>query len=140
MTGRDIFEGAMALIDRYDRENQEAWAEDFSARAPGIINSLMAEERILRGAYGQAAEISGLDDEVEDTPEEYCLGPMEFALASELLREAWPEEAESLEKRAREMKERYADEWARQRDMSSAEEEEIRDLYGTGELGQFGRW
>lgn len=70
MTGRSVFERALALCGLLGAgESLPSDLEDLEARAPGILNGLIAEntmlDRRLTGEDSELQELEDLDDELE---------------------------------------------------------------------------
>lgn len=131
----EVFECAMALLDELDGVSgaYNEKTEEFEARAPAILNSLMAEERVLLGKDEAFTPVESCDDELDGIEEAYALGPMQYGLAAALIADENPALASFFEARYEELRDRYAIRWC-------AVMEDIEDWYGGLEYGRFGRW
>jgi hypothetical protein len=135
-TVEDIFNASMALMDELDADGsaQTTDTEEYVNRTPGIINMMVSEYRILAGTSGTFIAVEGLDDLVLNIPDNYALGVMYYGLAANLLVDENPTAASFYEQRYEELRNLY---FSRQQ---SDGDEEITDLYGGIEYGEFSRW
>ena len=127
---RDIYDIATAIID-------EAGNADFEARTPQLINALMGRcfnvsEEYETGPHSMWTPVKDMSDSVEGIDRTVCLSAMPYGLAALLVLDYDPVKSRSL--------------WSvflEQLDIcrrSPADFEPIADVYGTQDIGQYGRW
>ncbi len=135
-TGKDIFDAAMGLMDELDREGRpdNPDTEEYARRAPGILNMMVAEYRILAGEKGGILPLEALEEPVLRIPDVYAVGVMHYGLAANLLVDENPAAAGFYEQRYEELRNIYFTRFGAEPDAA------VEDLYGGIEFGQFGRW
>lgn len=135
-TVQDIFTAAMGLIDELDGAGSPETrdTQPYKLRAPGIVNMMISEHRILSGRPGSFTAVEKMDDPVLLIDDAYAVGVMHYGLAANLLVDENPTAASFYEQRYEELRNIY---FSRR---PCAEDERVEDLYGGIEFGRFARW
>jgi len=126
VTIREVLELSLGLMDEIEDE------EAYEARAVPIMNVLQGEMARAAGIRGYRADSEDLDDYI-GLPEELMEGVAPYGLAAHLLLEENPALASYFSARYEELLMRYA------RGLE-AEINNVTNLYGGIEYGEFGRW
>lgn len=134
-TVEEVFDAAMSLMDELDASGaaQTNDTEEYANRTPAIMNTLIAEMRILSGERGFVPMLEGLDDALLNVDDNYAMGVMQYGLAAKLLLDENPAAASFYHQKYEELRERY---FARMEAAIGVTE----NLYGGIEFGQFSRW
>lgn len=136
-TLNDVFEAAMSLIDelrRSDGSAHSADTEEYEQRTPRIMKTLAAEYNIVTGKRGAVQDFESMEDDLTGIDDSYAIGVMQYGLAAKLLLDENPAAASFYHQKYEELREVFL---AR---APASEDEEITDLYGGIEFGQFGHW
>lgn len=136
-TLNDVFEATMSLIDELRRSDGSAHTsdtEEYEQRTPRIMKTLVSEYNIMVGKRGIVQDFESMDDDLIGIDDSYAVGVMQYGLAAKLLLDENPAAASFYHQKYEEMREIF---FAR---APAPEDEEITDLYGGIELGQFGHW
>lgn len=135
-TVREVYFAAMALMDELEADGKlrEPESAEYEARTPDIMRLLISEYRILDGKAGAVVAPEGMEDYILGVDDTYALGVMQYGLAANLLVDENPTAASFYEQRYEELRNIY---FSRR---TTAEGEEIENLYGGIEFGEMGRW
>ena len=141
-TAQQVFETAMALMDQLGTDGSPNTADnrEYRDRTLPILNALRGElypysdtcVRDTRGGRPIAAAIRNMDEPI-GLDDHICQSILPYALAAHLLLDENPSAASFFQQRYEELKNRLAV-------GMPAKSEDIEDLYGGIEYGQFGRW
>ncbi len=131
----DVFCAALALMDELsDNGDARSGAAGYAARTPSILDSLVCEFLTLEGdADNTALPLEAMDDPLLLVPDRYARGTLPYGLAAHLLADENPNAASFLQQRYEELRDRAA----LRRPASCSQ---ITDLYGSDQMGRFGRW
>lgn len=131
----NVFNAALALMDELSEDGSvRDGAADYAARTPAILDSLVCEFLTLEGdAVNTALPLEAMDDPLLLVPDRYARGTLPYGLAAHLLADENPNAASFLQQRYEELRDRFA----LRRPASCGQ---IADLYGSDQMGRFGRW
>lgn len=134
-TAGDVFDAAMALMDELNTSGEPRTADtkEYEYRAPGIVNMMIGEKRILCGEHGTLITVESLDDDLIGIEDNYALAVMNYGLAANLLVDENPTAAAFYEQRYEELRDRFLQ-------RQTAAQGDIENLYGGIEYGEFSRW
>ncbi len=135
-TLNDIFTAAMGLMDELDASGAPGARDtaEYRVRAPGIVNMMISEYRILAGLPGSFAAVEAMDDPILKIDDAYAVGVMHYGLAANLLVDENPGPASFFQRRYEELRNLY---FTRR---PASDGERVEDLYGGIEYGKFARW
>ena len=126
-TVSEVLKASLALMDAVDA----GVGDDYAARAPAIVNTLLAERRSLLQLQDTGYRVSVPEDVVPDVTDDYCEAVLSWGLAAYLL----PDENPYL---SGYFLQRYLEQ--RSLHIPGAAAGEVEDVYGGVEFGEFGRW
>ena len=131
----DVFDAAMGIMDELSvsGEARTSDTEEYALRTPAIVNTLVAEMKMLTGDRADWLAIQSLEDVVPVGNTSYSLGALPYGLAAGLLVDENPSAASFYQQRYEEMRAYYL---AR----LQAAVGDIGNLYGGIEYGEFGAW
>ena len=131
----DVFETAMGLMDELDTEGEALTPDtaEYMLRTPMIINTLIAEFKMLTGERGDWLPVESIDDMMPAGDTSYQLGALPYGLAAALLVDENPSAANFYQQRYEELRA-----WYIARAQASAGD--IVNLYGGIEYGEFAAW
>ena len=131
----DVFETAMGLMDELDTEGEALTPDtaEYMLRTPMIINTLIAEFKMLTGERGDWLPVESIDDMMPAGDTSYQLGALPYGLAAALLVDENPPAANFYQQRYEELRA-----WYIARAQASAGD--IVNLYGGIEYGEFAAW
>lgn len=131
----DVFETAMGLMDELDTEGEALTPDtaEYMLRTPMIINTLIAEFKMLTGERGDWLPVESIDDMMPAGDTSYQLGALPYGLAAALLVDENPSAASFYQQRYEELRA-----WYIARAQASAGD--IVNLYGGIEYGEFAAW
>ena len=131
----DVFETAMGLMDELDTEGEALTPDtaEYMLRTPMIINTLIAEFKMLTGERGDWLPVESIDDMMPAGDTSYQLGALPYGLAAALLVDENPSAANFYQQRYEELRAWYI---AR----AQASTADIVNLYGGIEYGEFAAW
>ena len=131
----DVFETAMGLMDELDAEGEALTPDtaEYMLRTPMIINTLIAEFKMLTGERGDWLPVESIDDMMPAGDTSYQLGALPYGLAAALLVDENPSAASFYQQRYEELRAWYI---AR----AQASTGDIVNLYGGIEYGEFAAW
>ena len=131
----DVFETAMGLMDELDTEGEALTPDtaEYMLRTPMIINTLIAEFKMLTGERGDWLPVESIDDMMPAGDTNYQLGALPYGLAAALLVDENPSAANFYQQRYEELRA-----WYIARAQASAGD--IVNLYGGIEYGEFAAW
>ncbi len=131
----DVFNAALALMDELSENGSvRDSAAEYATRTPAILDTLVCEFLTLEGdAVNTALPLEAMDDPILTVPDRYARGTLPYGLAAHLLADENPNAASFLQQRYEELRDRSA----LRRPASCGQ---IDNLYGSNEMGQFGRW
>ena len=131
----DVFETAMGLMDELDTEGEALTPDtaEYMLRTPMIINTLIAEFKMLTGERGDWLPVESIDDMMPAGDTSYQLGALPYGLAAALLVDENPSAASFYQQRYEELRA-----WYIARAQASAGD--IVNLYGGIEYGEFAVW
>ena len=131
----DVFETAMGLMDELDTEGEALTPDtaEYMLRTPMIINTLIAEFKMLTGERGDWLPVESIDDMMPAGDTSYQLGALPYGLAAALLVDENPSAASFYQQRYEELRAWYI---AR----AQASTADIVNLYGGIEYGEFAAW
>lgn len=131
----EVFDAAMSLMDELSGsgEARTARTEDYAHRAPGIVNTLLAELRAMTGECGGRPGVRELEDPIPGASATYARSALPYGLAAALLVDENPNSAAYFQDRYEELRNLHL---AR----LPAELGFVSDLYGGVEYGQFSSW
>lgn len=136
MTLEEIFTAAMGLMDELDAAGSARNDDtlEYAARAPGIVNMMISEYRILSGKAGSFTAVEKMDDPVLLVDDTYAAAVMHYGLAANLLVDENPAAASFFQQRYEELRNIY---FSRR---TANTDEAVEDMYGGIEYGRFARW
>ena len=131
----DVFETAMGLMDELDTEGEALTPDtaEYMLRTPMIINTLIAEFKMLTGERGDWLPVESIDDMMPAGDTSYQLGALPYGLAAALLVDENPSAASFYQQRYEELRAYYLSRFR-------ASVENIERLYGGVEYGEFAAW
>ena len=131
----DVFAAAMGLMDELGLSGEalSSDTEEYARRTPAIINMLSGELRILTGERGDWLPVEGMEDQIPAGDASWALAAQPYGLAANLLVDENPSAASFYEQRYEELRAYYIS-------RVQARYEEIENLYGGIEYGEFGAW
>lgn len=131
----EVFDAAMALMDELDRSGEPRTKDtkEYEYRTPAIMDTLIAEFKILSGEHSGWVHVTSLDDSLLKIDDPYALGVMQYGLAAKLLLDENPASASFFHEKYEELRSLYFS-------RAQAEVGEIENVYGGIEYGQFSHW
>src|SRR5699024_4095753 len=125
----------MGIMDELSAsgEARTSDTEEYALRTPAIVNTLVAEMKMLTGDRADWLAIQSLEDVVPVGDTSYSLGALPYGLAAGLLVDENPSAASFYQQRYEEMRAYYL---AR----LQAAVGDIGNLYGGIEYCEFGAW
>ena len=132
---RDVFNAAMGIMDELSStgEAQTADTQEYVNRTPAIVNMMVSELAMLTANRTNWLPVESLEDMVPLADDTYALSAMPYGLAANLLVDENPTAASFYQQRYEELRTLYVS-------RLPAEAEDITNLYGNIEYGEFSYW
>lgn len=131
----DVFDAAMGIMDELSAsgEAQTADTQEYLNRTPAIVNMMVSELVMLTSNRTSWLPVEGVDDMVPIADDTYARSAMPYGLAANLLIDENPTAASFYQQRYEELKALYIS-------RLPADMEDVTNLYGHIEYGEFARW